>query len=150
MESRHNLIYWLNEPYLGVGPGAHSWLAGQRFANLKSPRRYVAVVGDEYGPGGTDPVAAMRMPRGPVEHVDVTTPAIDVAETMMMGMRLNDGVALSRFEQRFGASLGEVFPSEIGKLQEIGLVEVTDHALRLTERGRLLGNEVFAEFVGDG
>ncbi len=150
MESRHNLIYWLNEPYLGVGPGAHSWLAGQRFANLKSPRRYVAVVGEDYEPGGADPVAAMRMPRGPVEHVDVTTPAIDVAETMMMGMRLNDGVALSRFEQRFGASLGDVFPIEINRLLEIGLVEVTDHALRLTERGRLLGNEVFAEFVGDG
>jgi oxygen-independent coproporphyrinogen-3 oxidase len=149
VESQHNLIYWLNEPYLGVGPGAHSWLAGQRFANLKSPRRYVDVVGDDYGPGGADPVAAMRMPGGPVEQVDVTTPAIDIAETMMMGMRLNEGVALSRFTKRFGAGIGDVFPTEVRRLLEIGLVELTDDALRLTERGRLLGNEVFAEFIGD-
>ena len=149
MESRHNLIYWLNEPYLGVGPGAHSWLAGQRFWNLKSPRRYVAVVADEYHPGGPDPVKAMRMSAGPVEQVDVSTPAIDIAETMMMGMRLNDGVALSRFSERFGKNLGDVFPDEISRLLGIGLIEVTDDAIRLSERGRLLGNEVFAEFIGD-
>ena len=154
MESRHNLIYWLNEPYLGVGPGAHSWLAGQRFANLKSPRRYVAVVRDEYTAiglehGDSNPVAAMGMPVGPVEHVDVTTPAIDVAETMMMGMRLNEGVTTARFSERFGARLEEVFPEEITRLLGIKLIEATDDALRLTERGRLLGNEVFAEFLGD-
>ena len=149
MESQHNLIYWRNEPYLGVGPGAHSWLAGQRFWNLKSPRRYVAVVADDYRLSGSDPVMAMRMPAGPVEQVDVTTPAIDVAETMMMGMRLNEGVAVSRFKQRFGTSLGDVFPDEISRLLGIGLIEVTAEAVRLSERGRLLGNEVFAEFIGD-
>ncbi|MCZ6539532.1 MAG: radical SAM family heme chaperone HemW [Chloroflexi bacterium] len=149
MESQHNLIYWRNEPYLGVGPGAHSWLAGQRFWNLKSPRRYVAVVADEYRPDGLDPVAAMRMPGGPVEQADVTTPAIDVAETMMMGMRLNEGVTMSRFAKRFGMSLGDAFPNEISRLLDIGLIEVTGDAIRLSERGRLLGNEVFAEFIGD-
>ena len=149
MESQHNLIYWRNEPYLGVGPGAHSWLAGRRFANLKSPRRYVAVVANEYRPNGLDPVTAMRMPAGPVEQVDVTTPAIDVAETMMMGMRLNEGVTMSRFVKRFGTSLGDVFPNEISRLLGIGLIEVTGDAIRLSERGRLLGNEVFAEFIGD-
>lgn len=149
MESQHNLIYWHNEPYLGVGPGAHSWIAGQRFANLKSPRRYVMVVGDEYRPIGPDPVAAMRIPAGPVEQVDVTTPAIDVAETMMMGMRLNEGVSMSRFAERFGTGLDVVFPNEVSRLLEIGLIEVTDEAIRLSERGRLLGNEVFAEFIGD-
>ena len=148
MESQHNLIYWRNEPFLGVGPGAHSWIAGQRFANLKSPRRYVAVVADEYGPADPDPVMAMRMPAGPVEQVDVTTPAIDVAETMMMGMRLNQGVGKSRFKERFGKNLGDVFPDEINRLLGIGLIEVTDDAVRLSERGRLLGNEVFAEFIG--
>ncbi len=158
MESQHNLIYWHNEPYLGVGPGAHSWIAGQRFSNLKSPRRYVSLMADakvadvkidEYRPSDPDPVAAMHMPAGPVEQVDATTPAIDVAETMMMGMRLNEGVSMSRFKKRFGMALGDVFPNEISKLQGMGLVETTDTALRLTERGRLLGNEVFAEFIGD-
>jgi|AP95_1055475.scaffolds.fasta_scaffold09354_2 oxygen-independent coproporphyrinogen-3 oxidase len=155
MESQHNLIYWRNEPYLGVGPGAHSWLAGSRFANLKSPRRYVAILGKgasdagERDPGEPDPVTAMRMPAGPVEQVDVTTPAIDVAETMMMGMRLNEGVSMARFKTRFKAKLSDVFPDEIERLLEIGLIEVTDDAVRLSDRGFLLGNEVFAEFIGD-
>lgn len=149
MESQHNLIYWLNEPYLGVGPGAHSWLAGQRFANLRSPRRYVTVVGSDYAPIGPDPVATMTSPAGPVEQVDVTTPAIDVAETMMMGMRLNEGVTHSRFEKRFGASVKTIFPKEVARLLDLGLIEITDDAVLLSERGRLLGNEVFAEFIGD-
>ena len=54
-----------------------------------------------------------------------------------------------RFVKRFGTSLGDVFPNEIGRLLEIGLIEVTGDAIRLSERGRLLGNEVFAEFIGD-
>ena len=148
LESQHNLIYWRNEPYLGVGAGAHSWVAGQRFANLASPRRYVTVVGDTYSPLGPDPVATMRVPAGPVEQVDVTTPATDVAETMMMGMRLNEGVSASRFFDRFGTTLGVVFQDEIDRLLSLGLVETTGRAIRLSERGRLLGNEVFAEFIG--
>jgi oxygen-independent coproporphyrinogen-3 oxidase len=150
LESQHNLLYWLNEPYLGVGPGAHSWIAGQRFANLKSPRRYVTVVGKNYEKVGPDPVASMRSPAGPVEDVDITTPAIDVAETMMMGMRLNQGVTHKRFEKRFGIGVNIVFPDEVKRLLNLGLVKVTDDALMLSERGRLLGNEVFAEFIGDG
>jgi oxygen-independent coproporphyrinogen-3 oxidase len=150
LESQHNLIYWLNEPYLGVGPGAHSWLAGQRFANLKSPRRYVTVVGKNYEVTGPDPVATMRTPAGPVEDVDITTPAIDVAETMMMGMRLNQGVSHKRFEKRFGVVANIVFPDEVKRLLNLRLVDLTDEALMLSERGRLLGNEVFAEFIGDG
>ncbi len=91
----------------------------------------------------------MHIPAGPVEQVDVTTPAIDVAETMMMGMRLNEGVSRARFVERFGVGLDFVFPNEVSRLLETGLVEVTDEVIRLSERGRLLGNEVFAEFIGD-
>ena len=149
MESRHNLIYWRNEPYLGVGPGAHSWLDGKRFANLRSPRRYTAVVGSNYDRQIEDPVAAMSLPRGPVEQVDVTTPVVDLAETMMMGMRLNSGVSRDRFVSRFGKSFENTFPDEIDRLSSLGLIDLTDEALLLSDHGRLLGNEVFAEFIGD-
>ena len=40
-ESRHNLLYWRNRPFLGVGPGAHSYLDGHRFHNIRSPREYI-------------------------------------------------------------------------------------------------------------
>jgi oxygen-independent coproporphyrinogen-3 oxidase len=147
-KSQHNLLYWLNEPYLGVGPGAHSWIDGQRFANLKSPRRYVDIVNDDYEANGSNPVASMQAPVGPVEQVEETTPAVDIAETMMMGMRLNGGVAHKRFEKRFGRQINDVFPQELKRLLKLGLIEVTDDAVLLSERGRLLGNEVFAEFIG--
>ena len=81
--------------------------------------------------------------------VDTTTPDVDVAETMMMGMRLSEGVSMSRFAGRFGAQLGDVFTDEISRLLDIGLIEITGESIRLSKRGFLLGNEVFAEFIGD-
>ena len=149
MKSQHNIIYWLNEPYLGVGAGAHSWLEGQRFFNLKSPTRYVTAMDNNYKEVNQDPIATMQTPFGPVEQVDVTTAAIDIGETMMMGMRLNAGVSHKRFEKRFGAPLDKIFPKELNRLVVLGLVEITKEGVRLTDKGRLLGNEVFAEFISE-
>ena len=47
---RHNLAYWLNNPYLGVGPGAHSSIEGRRFANAKSPRGYIKAINEGESP----------------------------------------------------------------------------------------------------
>lgn len=149
MKSQHNIIYWLNEPYLGVGAGAHSWLEGQRFFNLKSPTRYVTAMDNNYKEVNQDPIATMQMPFGPVEQVDVTTAAIDIGETMMMGMRLNAGVSHKRFEKRFGTPLDKIFPKELNRVVALGLVEITKEGVRLTDKGRLLGNEVFAEFISE-
>jgi len=149
MKSQHNIIYWLNEPYLGVGAGAHSWLEGQRFFNLKSPTRYVTAMDNNYKEVNQDPIATMQMPFGPVEQVDVTTAVIDISETMMMGMRLNAGVSHIRFEKRFGTPLDKIFPKELNRLVVLGLVEITKEGVRLTDKGRLLGNEVFAEFISE-
>ena len=149
MESQHNVIYWLNEPYLGVGAGAHSWLNGQRFSNLKSPPRYMTAVRKNYQKIRQDPIATMRTPFGPVEQVDATTPAIDIGETMMMGMRLNAGVSHKRFERRFGAPLNIIFSRELDRLVSLNLIEITDEGVQLSDKGRLLGNEVFAEFISE-
>ena len=89
----------------------------------------------------------MRAPFGPVEQVDATTAAIDIGETMMMGMRLNAGVSHKRFEKRFGTPLNVIFSKELDRMVALDLVEITDNAVRLSDKGRLLGNEVFAEFI---
>jgi len=109
----------------------------------------VTSVAEHYESEGLDPVALMRNPSGPVEQVDIITPISDIAETMMMGMRLNAGVKLSRFYDRFGATLDSVFPSELHRLIRMNLIELKEDAVRLSDRGRLLGNEVFAEFLID-
>jgi oxygen-independent coproporphyrinogen-3 oxidase len=166
-ESRHNLVYWRNGPYLGVGPGAHSSLFGYRFANMKSPRWYIRSLGlepdDESIVGNLaitgSPPRQMELPesgpcelrkmveRGPVDFVEETTPQLDLAETMMMGLRLDSGVSEADFMARFGSSLRDVFTKEIDALRGEGLLEVDETGIRLSATGRLLGNEVFGRFV---
>jgi oxygen-independent coproporphyrinogen-3 oxidase len=84
---------------------------------------------------------------GPVDFVEETTPQLALAETMMMGMRLDTGVNEARFRDRFGRSLRDVFAREIDELAAQGLVESDPTGIRLTGRGRLLGNVVFEKFV---
>ena len=91
-ESRHNLTYWLNHPYLGVGPGAHSYLAGCRFANLKSPREYIhrltrrALV-HPHDNHATPANAIAAVPT--VEDVTAIDRQTEMAETLMLGLRLS-------------------------------------------------------------
>jgi oxygen-independent coproporphyrinogen-3 oxidase len=143
-ESKHNLAYWLNVPYLGVGPGAHSYLPNRRFAALRSPRRYVDLLGATLPAG--DPVDAL-LSVGLLESVDPVTPVSELADTMMMGMRLSRGIVSDEFEARFGASLQTVFGPVISDLSEMGLLVSDETGIRLSQSGHLLGNEVFERFV---
>ena len=135
---RHNLIYWRNEPYLGLGAGAHSWWGGIRRANLCGPADYIRSV-----QGGRPPVAEEE-PIGA---------DLEMGETMMMGLRLlEEGVTSQRFGQRFAAPLEQVYAAEIAELCKGGLLERVPREgalerIRLTQRGHLLGNSVFARFL---
>lgn len=155
MASRHNLIYWQNSFYLGVGPGAHSFLPGIRFADLKSPRDYVRRAGAleatsltkaSWVDGAADVVRALET-AGVVGSSEEIPRALEMAETMMMGLRLDQGVGNREFQSRFGQTLSATYPREIRYLCELGLLAEDDDGIRLTERGRLLGNEVFGRFV---
>jgi len=142
-ECRHNLQYWRNLPYLGFGAGAHGFAGGQRTANVLMPEEYIQRLEAESA-GRAD-----SFPRTPatLEMIPVTRQA-EMGETMMMGLRLvREGVSDAAFRSRFGCSMREVFGQEIGKLENWGLVEWLEDTLRLTARGRLLGNQVFLEFV---
>ena len=149
-ESRHNLTYWRNGPYLGVGPGAHSFLGRWRFHNLSSPREYVRRMADagpvEGAPGVLSEETIRLIPV--VGGVECVNGALEMAETMMMGLRLDEGVDLATFERRFGRRLDSEYGEELEELTGFGLLERDDGAVRLTARGRLLGNEVFLRFFG--
>lgn len=143
-ESRHNLLYWRNRPFLGVGPGAHSYLDGHRFHNIRSPREYIR----RMGPGEPSRESTGR----PFESVPVVEAAepvdrrLEMAETMMMGLRLDTGVDAAMFEARFGEPPAYVYGEVIDELSDDGLLETAGGSLVLTPRGRLLGNEVFSRF----
>ena len=134
-ECRHNLAYWYNLPYLGLGAGAHSCLGGSRFHNVASPREYIArVAGEVPGEGaiaGSEPIAE----------------ALEMAETMILGLRLEEGVGLDRLALRFGGDAVARYRSQIDELKCLGLLEEGEGHVRLTARGRLLGNEAFLRFL---
>ena len=151
-ESKHNLTYWQNQPYLGVGPGAHSYLMGHRFHNLRSPREYIQRLSPSLAlhPAkveGQDGVGADAIRSVPVvESTELIDRRLEMAETMMMGLRLDTGVAIASFAQRFGVELKDTYGEELDELEAHGLLEAANGAIRLTARGRLLGSEVFSRF----
>jgi oxygen-independent coproporphyrinogen III oxidase len=141
LSCRHNIQYWRNLPYLGVGAGAHGFAAGIRTANVLSPAAYIKRCHE----GKQD-----LFPRTPavVEATPVDKQA-EMGETMMMGLRLTrEGVSDKNFARRFGISLRDAYGREINRLLKLELLEwENEDTLRLTPRGRLLGNQVFMEFI---
>ena len=138
----HNLIYWRNQEYLGIGPGAHSHLTlvdstgqprAQRWGNHKPVPGYVK-----------------RMAQGSsVEAFSETIgPTLAMGETMMLGLRLlGEGVAFDRFQARHATSLRTMFAKELAQLQMWGLLMLDNERVCLTDQGLLLGNQVFARFL---
>jgi oxygen-independent coproporphyrinogen-3 oxidase len=142
---QHNLQYWHNLPYLGLGAGAHGYAGGVRTENVHAVLEYIRRCQDQ---------AAGTFPIGPaVENVIKIDRRLEMQETMMVGLRLTrEGVTQRRFQERFGCSIQEIFGSEIANLVGQGLLEYASddrERLRLTRRGRLLGNQVFMQFVGE-
>jgi len=128
----HNLAYWLNSDYLAAGAGAH----GHVF-----PARYHDLLGvDDY-------IRAVRAGRRPVAETIALSEADLRAETMFMGLRLNAGVGEAHFAARCGLPLDAAYGEPLAELVDQGLVERSAGRVRLTGRGRMLGNRVFERFV---
>lgn len=140
--SRHNLLYWLNGEFLGVGPGAHSHLRSA--GSPRTSRRW----------GNRKPVPGYvrRMQNGAsveafAEEADAATA---MGETMMVGLRLvHHGVEHEHFRTLHGRDLRDVYASEIASLTRQGLIICDEARIRLSARGLLVGNQVFAHFLPD-
>jgi oxygen-independent coproporphyrinogen-3 oxidase len=148
--AQHNLIYWRNLPYLGVGPGAHSRLGEFRFWEVDSPRDYIRRVRQWAGscplpwPGLTEAVLGGILPVGGHEHI---SPRLAAAETMFLGLRLMEGLDLPEASLQAGLDLADRYRREIGELREQGLLELAGSRLRLTKRAYLIANQVFTRFL---
>ena len=150
-ECRHNMAYWLNLPYLGVGPGAHSHLDGYRFWNVASPRQYIQRVND-WSQRGVETVTRLDradlLRTGAVTDLEPIDSGLEMAETMILGLRLLDGLKTEEFVRRFGQDPAGFYGPQIIELSEQGLLERSDGVLRLTPKGCLLANQVFIRFLG--
>ncbi|HXV98771.1 MAG TPA: coproporphyrinogen-III oxidase family protein, partial [Anaerolineae bacterium] len=138
-ECQHNLTYWRNQPYLGCGPGAHSFENNRRWWNVRPVPRYLELINklDQ----GAHPQPAMA----DFEELDLPT---TMGETMILGLRLTQqGVSLADFERRFGVSPNVIFPEAIHNLKTLNLLKEENQRLLLTPQARLLGNQVFMHFL---
>jgi len=141
---KHNLQYWRGLPYLGLGAGAHGYANGYRYSNFLRIKTYIERLANYQLP-----ITNYQFPLTPatVNH-HRQTPRDDMGEFMMTGLRLTrEGISSAEFESRFGARLDEVYGKDIEELTRLGLLERQAERLRLTRRGRLLGNQVFMRFV---
>lgn len=141
-ECRHNLQYWRNLDYIGVGAGAHGFTDGCRYSTIASPERYIAALsngGDSHAPSSPRPAIA--------KFIRVTE-ADDLYETIMMGLRLTrEGLNRASFKRRFGRDVVEMFPDTAQTLMAGGLLDITAGRVGLSDYGRLLSNRVIREFV---
>lgn len=122
--SRHNLKYWHDEPYLGIGPGAHSFLDGRRFYYSRDLNAFCA---------GAEPI-----PDGS---------GGDAEEYAMLALRLTEGLREESYRARFGRPIPEKLRVKAQPLARAGLVRVTGEAVSLTEEGFLLSNAVIGELL---
>jgi oxygen-independent coproporphyrinogen-3 oxidase len=144
-ECLHNLVYWHADPYLGFGAGAHSFFAGQRFANLDAPNRYVEAVNATFEERQATGHGTMQQIHGGEQPNEATLRA----DAMILGLRLMEGVSAPEFEQRFGCSVEGAFGPAVRRHLGTGLLEWAGDRLRLTIRGQLLSNEVFVDILPD-
>ncbi len=138
---QHNLQYWRNQPYLGLGAGAHGYSNDVRYENVNGILDYINLQKDaNLSSTLISPVANV------LTEID---PYTAMQETMMVGLRLvSEGVSIKEFKKRFSASPLEIFDKEIEFLEKKHLLEIVDgDIIRLTKNARLLGNQVFLQFV---
>ncbi|GHO93387.1 coproporphyrinogen III oxidase [Reticulibacter mediterranei] len=126
--SRHNLTYWQNLPYIGMGAGAYSYFGNRRFSNERDPLTYNKVL------------KTGRIPEVESEQVEREQ---EMSETAFLALRTALGLHLPTFEQRFSQPFAQFVGDRLQIVEEAGLLEHEDSWLRLSKRGRLLGNEVF-------
>ncbi|QAS54136.1 radical SAM family heme chaperone HemW [Halobacillus litoralis] len=133
-ESKHNLTYWNNEYYYGIGAGAHGYLPGKRTINLRPLPAYVKKA-------TSDGI--------PILHEEPIGIKEEMEEQMFLGLRKTEGVLTDQFYRKYGQTIVDVFGHALNTLKERSLIEENSGYIRMTPKGRMLGNEVFQEFLLD-
>lgn len=131
-ESRHNIVYWSNEHYFGFGAGAHGYIGETRYANYGPLKKYM------------QPLKKNELPTFQQKELTLKE---KMEEEMFLGLRKVAGVDKAHFQAKFGQPLDTTFARAIDKTVEKGWLESTPESVRLTRRGRFLGNNVFQEFL---
>lgn len=140
-ESRHNLQYWRNLPYIGLGPGAHGYAAQLRYSTLLSPQRYIKCLDDSEG--------LSQFPETPATAEKIRVDRVnEISETVITGLRLlQDGIVREAFLKRFGVDIVTHYEGKLTKFVDHHLLAIDSETVKITKEGRLLSNLIFRELV---
>ncbi|QXA19618.1 radical SAM family heme chaperone HemW [Streptococcus gordonii] len=130
-ESRHNLMYWDNAEYYGIGAGASGYVDGVRYKNHGPIRHYLQAV-----EAGNTRV-----------QEEVLTLKEKMEEEMFLGLRKKSGVSKKRFEEKFGISFEDQYGAVVSELTEQGLLVPDRDIVRMTKQGLFLGDTVAEKFI---
>ena len=130
-ESRHNLMYWANAEYFGIGAGASGYVNGVRYKNHGPIRHYMKAV--EAGNARINE-----------EHLSQRE---QMEEEMFLGLRKKSGVSIRRFEEKFATSFEELYGQVVRDLCHQGLLQVEGQQIRMTKKGLFLGDTVAERFI---
>ncbi|TWT08266.1 oxygen-independent coproporphyrinogen III oxidase [Planococcus sp. CPCC 101016] len=131
-ESRHNLLYWDNVEYIGVGAGAHGYVDGVRYSNAGPLKKYMSPL--EEG-------------ERPILNTHIVPVHEKMEEEMFLGLRKTSGVSLLHFQNKFQKPIKTVYGTILEKEIAKGNLEIAGDFVRLTRKGRFVGNEVFEQFL---
>lgn len=130
-ESRHNLMYWDNAEYYGVGAGASGYLNGVRYRNRGPIQHYLKAVSE----------GNARLSE------EVLTKDEMMEEELFLGLRKKSGVSIAKFEEKFGVSFEEHYGQIVTELCQQGLLVLDDKVVRMTKKGLFLGDTVAERFI---
>ncbi|HFI0592759.1 TPA: radical SAM family heme chaperone HemW [Streptococcus suis] len=131
-ESRHNLMYWDNAEYYGLGAGASGYLDGMRYRNRGPIQHYLKSIPEK---------GHSRL------HEEFLSKTEQMEEEMFLGLRKKTGVSIERFEEKFGISFEERYGQVVRDLINEGLLQEENHWLRMTKKGLFLGDTVAERFI---
>lgn len=132
-ECRHNLVYWQGREYLGVGAGAVSYIDGCRILNQPNLMQYCEKLFEDKP--------------WPVKELEHITGRELMVDALLLGLRLNAGINLMEFRQRFGVDIFSEFKEVITHYIERGLLIIENGSLKLTNEGKFLSNQVLCDFI---
>lgn len=133
-ESEHNKVYWKNEEYYGFGAGASGYVSGVRYSNVNPVNHYIKKIKNN---------------EKPILHETKPTLNEQMEEQMFLGLRMNKGVSKSIFNNKFNQDIDHLYDKQLNELESKGLIDNHSDFVKLTDRGRVVGNEVFEAFLFD-
>lgn len=130
--AKHNLVYWNNQPCIGLGAGACGYINGVRYTNIRGIAPYIKTLSKR---------------NKPIADTERLTGNAEKSETLMLALRKREGISLETYQNRFGEEIDDTFGDTLKKWRDLRLLERTPTHLRFTPRGLFLANEIFVELM---